>query len=159
MCRAYFTPTAFYLQRIVERHTDPETLLACSRVYEVLCQDDLSIAANCQTVRATLLDRLTDLYRRAFLSYFNEQGDEPDADDEFHLVAALKRIYAFFCCHDLNPLDLWKSLLKIVSSAPNEATSEIIAQAIACCAKSLMWRLAHVSEPDPPQVCLNTLLD
>ncbi|VUZ57297.1 unnamed protein product [Hymenolepis diminuta] len=139
------------IERIVERHTDPETLLACSRVYEVLCQDDLSIAANCQTVRATLLDRLTDLYRRAFLSYFNEQGDEPDADDEFHLVAALKRIYAFYCCHDLNGLDLWKSLLKIVSSAPNEATPEIIAQAIACCAKSLLWRLAHVSEPDPPQ--------
>lgn len=57
----------------MERHTDPEVLLACSRVYEVLCQDDLSIAANCQTVRATLFDRLTDLYRRAFLSYFNEQ--------------------------------------------------------------------------------------
>ncbi|CDS37551.1 cohesin subunit SA 1 [Echinococcus multilocularis] len=137
------------VERVVERHTDPETLLACSRAYEVLCQDDLSIAANCQTVRGTLFDRLTDLYRRAFLSYFNEQGDEPDDDDEFHLVSALKRIYAFYSCHDLNGLGLWQSLIRIVSYAPEEASPEIIAQAIACCAKSLFWRLAHVSEPDP----------
>ncbi|VDM34690.1 unnamed protein product [Hydatigera taeniaeformis] len=144
------------VERVVERHTDPETLLACSRVYEVLCQDDLSIAANCQTVRGTLFDRLTDLYRRAFLSYFNEQGDEPDEDDEFHLVSALKRIYAFYSCHDLNGLALWQSLIRIVSCAPDEASPEIIAQAIACCAKSLLWRLAHVSEPDPPKPNLDS---
>uniref|UniRef100_A0A5K3ESR2 SCD domain-containing protein n=2 Tax=Mesocestoides corti TaxID=53468 RepID=A0A5K3ESR2_MESCO len=137
------------VERIVERHTDPETLLACSRVYEAVCQEDLSIAANCQTVQSTLFDKLSDLYRRAFLNYFNEQGDEPDDDDEFHLISALKRLYAFFSCHDLNGLDLWQSLIRIVSSTPDEASSEIIGIAIACCSKSLLWRLARVSEPDP----------
>ncbi|VEL22491.1 unnamed protein product [Protopolystoma xenopodis] len=56
----------------------------------------MSISAKCQTVRATLLDRLSELYRGSFLNYFNEAGEEPDVDDEFHLFSALKRIYAFF---------------------------------------------------------------
>ncbi|BHF70258.1 Cohesin subunit SA-2 [Sparganum proliferum] len=136
------------VEKIVERHTDPETLLACSRVYEVLCMDELSIAANCQTVRNTLLDRLTELYRRAFLNYFAEQGSPPDEDDEFHLVAALKRLYAFFSFHDLNGLDLWESLIRIIRST-EAASPEIIGLAIACCSKALLWRLVRVSEPDP----------
>lgn len=69
----YLLENISHFQDIVERHTDPHTLLACSRVYESLCIDELSISAKCQTVRGTLLDRLVDLYRDAFLNYFNDQ--------------------------------------------------------------------------------------
>ncbi|CAL8094125.1 unnamed protein product [Calicophoron daubneyi] len=135
------------VQDIVERHTDPTTLLACSRLYEALCADELSTAAKCQTVRGTLLDRLTELYRNAFLNYFNDQGDQPDQDDEYHLLSALKRIYAFYSCHDLSGLDLWDSLIR-VSQAAAEASEEIVAQAIACCSKAVVWYIARLGEAD-----------
>ncbi|CAH8656349.1 unnamed protein product [Heterobilharzia americana] len=96
---------------IVERHTDPKTLLACSRAYESLCMDEVSI------------------------------GEEPDQDDEFHLLAALKRIYAFYACHDLSGLDLWDSLFRITQSV-NDASGEIVAQAVRCCCKALLWDFA-----------------
>ncbi|CAH8671635.1 unnamed protein product [Schistosoma bovis] len=143
-------------QDIVERHTDPHTLLACSRVYESLCIDELSISAKCQTVRGTLLDRLVDLYRDAFLNYFNDQGEEPDQDDEFHLLAALKRIYAFYACHDLSGLDLWDSLIRIAQSG-NDANGEIVAQAVSCCSKALLWNLARIGEADVDKTDLNKL--
>ncbi|CAH8682361.1 unnamed protein product [Schistosoma rodhaini] len=144
------------VQDIVERHTDPQTLLACSRVYESLCIDELSISAKCQTVRGTLLDRLVDLYRDAFLNYFNDQGEEPDQDDEFHLLAALKRIYAFYACHDLSGLDLWDSLIRIAQSG-NDANGEIVAQAVGCCSKALLWNLARIGEADVDKTDLNKL--
>ncbi|CAH8674975.1 unnamed protein product [Schistosoma bovis] len=144
------------VQDIVERHTDPHTLLACSRVYESLCIDELSISAKCQTVRGTLLDRLVDLYRDAFLNYFNDQGEEPDQDDEFHLLAALKRIYAFYACHDLSGLDLWDSLIRIAQSG-NDANGEIVAQAVSCCSKALLWNLARIGEADVDKTDLNKL--
>ncbi|KAH8867922.1 Cohesin subunit SA-2 [Schistosoma japonicum] len=144
------------VQDIVERHTDPQTLLACSRVYESLCIDELSIASKCQTVRGTLLDRLVDLYRDAFLNYFNDQGEEPDQDDEFHLLAALKRIYAFFACHDLSGLDLWDSLIRIAQSG-NDANGEIVAQAVSCCSKALLWNLARIGEVDVDKADLSKL--
>ncbi|TGZ72694.1 hypothetical protein CRM22_001934 [Opisthorchis felineus] len=135
------------VQDLVDRHTDPATLLACSRLYETLCADELSVAAKCQTVRGTLLDRLTDVYRNSFLNYFNDQGEPPDQDDEFHLLIALKRIYAFYVCHDLSGLDLWDSLIR-VAQARDEASGEIVGQAIACCCHAIYWSIARLTESD-----------
>ncbi|KAF8565992.1 hypothetical protein P879_06467 [Paragonimus westermani] len=135
------------VQDIVDRHTDPTTLLACSRLYESLCLDELSVAAKCQTVRGTLLDRLTDIYRNAFLNYFNDQAKQPDQEDAFHLHTALKRIYAFYTCHDLSGLDLWDSLIR-VAQAGNEASGEIVGQAVACCSTAILWHIARLSEAD-----------
>ncbi|THD21172.1 Cohesin subunit [Fasciola hepatica] len=135
------------VQDLVERHTDPSTLLACSRLYEVVCVDELSIATKCQTVRGTLLDRLTEIYRSAFLNYFSDQDEQPDQDDEFHLLSALKRIYAFYACHDLTGLDLWDSLIR-VAQASSEASGEVVGQAVACCTKAVLWHIARLSESD-----------
>nr|CAH8872682.1 unnamed protein product [Trichobilharzia regenti] len=144
------------VQEIVERHTDPHALLACARVYESLCLDELSIAAKCQTVRGTLLDHLVDLYRDAFLNYFNDQGEEPDQDDEFHIVAALKRINAFYSCHDLSGLDLWDSLIRIAQSG-NDASGDVVAQAICCCYHALLWNLKRLQESEMDKTESNKL--
>lgn len=41
------------------------------------------------------------------------QGEEPDEDDAYALMASLKRIYAFYQCHDLNSWNLWDTLFYI----------------------------------------------
>ncbi|KAL3317738.1 Cohesin subunit SA-1 [Cichlidogyrus casuarinus] len=144
------------LQEIVERQTDPSCLTAVSKVYAVMCNDNLSIATKCQTVRGTLLDRLIELYRSAFLNFYNEEGEQPDGDDEFHLVTALKKIYAFYCCNDLTSLELWDSLFRIVSAcALSEQTTigqnfseDSVCFALSNCLHAIYWLLHRVNDSD-----------
>ncbi|RTG85404.1 uncharacterized protein DC041_0007956, partial [Schistosoma bovis] len=50
-------------------------------------------------------------------------------------------------CHDLSGLDLWDSLIRIAQSG-NDANGEIVAQAVSCCSKALLWNLARIGEAD-----------
>ncbi|VDP99219.1 unnamed protein product [Trichobilharzia regenti] len=84
------------------------------------------------------------------------QGEEPDQDDEFHIVAALKRINAFYSCHDLSGLDLWDSLIRIAQSG-NDASGDVVAQAICCCYHALLWNLKRLQESEMDKTESNKL--
>ncbi|KAK2186468.1 hypothetical protein NP493_199g04022 [Ridgeia piscesae] len=140
---------------IVDKHTDSEVLENCSKVLDNLCNEEFAVSGKCNVARSTLVDSLVEKYKEAFQDFFQE-GDEPDEDDAYALMASLKRIYAFYCCHDLNAWNLWDSLFSIVHGGHegNAIPEEIICKAIACCSMAIMWFLSSLDEnnPDKAQV-------
>ena len=67
----------------------------CSKVLETFCNDDFPIAGKCNVAKSTLIDNLVQKFKEAFQDFFSD-GEEPDEDDAYALMASLKRIYAFF---------------------------------------------------------------
>lgn len=147
-----------HIDNIVEKHTDHEVLEICSKVLELFINEEYVIANKCNIHRSTLIDKLTQRYQEAFRDFF-QQFEEPDDDDAYALTASLRRIYAFFCCHDLNQWDLWNSLFTIVKGNSEERTlpKEVLCKAIACCHVSLMWQLSSVDKSNPDEAALSSL--
>ncbi|XP_064615065.1 cohesin subunit SA-2-like [Liolophura sinensis] len=147
-----------YLHEIVEKHTDMEVLEACSKVFESLCSDEFAIAGKCDVARSTLIDSLAVKFKEAMQDFFAE-GEQPDDDDTFTLVASLKRIYAFYNCHNLSSWNLWDDLFHIVRTASenNAIPEEVVCKSIAACSMAVLWYLQKVdgeASPDKNEVLL-----
>lgn len=143
-----------YLQEIVEKHTDQEVLEACSKCFECLCSEQYAIAGKCDVAKKTLIDGLVVKFKEAMMDYFAE-GEQPDEDEVYALIAALKRLYAFSCCHDLSSWELWEDLLHIVKQAADnvELPDEIVNKAQTTCHTLLLWNLQQMGDnPDEPTV-------
>ncbi|PAA68029.1 hypothetical protein BOX15_Mlig017969g1, partial [Macrostomum lignano] len=129
-----------YMQESIVKHTETEVLLSFARVFESLTQEELQIGSKCLAVLSTLIDRLVESYKQAYLNYFQEE--RPDEDDKYALVSALKRIFAFYSYHDLTSWDLWISLLTIFRSAQERPFyyEEVVARGIGCAYFALFWQ-------------------
>ncbi|XP_074657928.1 cohesin subunit SA-2-like isoform X2 [Tubulanus polymorphus] len=141
-----------YIQEIVDKHTSTEVLEACSKCYEAFCNQEFAIAGKCIVTRSTLIDGLIEKYREAYQDYFQE-GEEADDEEIFSLVASLKRIYAFYGCHDLTKWGLWVSFFHIVKQSTDptqmQIPVDIVCRAIACCSMAIMWNLHRLDETNP----------
>ncbi|KAK6195975.1 hypothetical protein SNE40_001290 [Patella caerulea] len=139
-----------YLHEIVEKHTDTEVLEAATKCFEALCNEEYAIAGKCDVARKTLIDSLVVKYRDAMQDFFTE-GDEPDDDEAFALLASLKRIHTFYCCHDLGNWDLWEDLFHVIRCANENSAipEEIITKAVSACSMALLWYLQKIDEKNP----------
>ncbi|KAL3847142.1 hypothetical protein ACJMK2_018071 [Sinanodonta woodiana] len=139
-----------YLHEIVEKHTDSEVLEACSRCYESLCSEEYAISGKCDVARKTLIDSLVVKFRESLQDFFQE-GEQPDEDDAYALVAALKRINALYSCHNLNSWGLWDELFHVIKMAIENPglTDEIVCKAIGSCYMALLWYLQKLDEHNP----------
>ena len=45
------------------------------------------------------------------------KGEQPDDEEVFALLASLKRIFAFYSCHDLSNWELWEELYQVLEMA------------------------------------------
>lgn len=141
-----------YLHEIVEKHTDQEVLEACSKCFECLCSEEYAISGKCDVAKKTLIDGLVVKFKEAMMDYFAE-GEQPDEDEVYALIAALKRLYAFSCCHDLSSWELWEDLLQVVKQAADnvELPDEIVNKAQTSCHTLLLWNLQQMGDsPDQP---------
>lgn len=147
-----------HVDNIVDKHTEHEVLEICSKVLESLVNDEYVIANKCGIHRSTLIDRLVQNYLEANRNFF-QQFEEPDEDDAYALTASLRRIYAFYCCHDLNQSDLWNSIFTIVKTNSDERSlpKEILCKAIGCCHISLMWQLSALDQTTTDEAAMSPL--
>ncbi|XP_052800827.1 cohesin subunit SA-2-like isoform X2 [Mya arenaria] len=136
-----------YLHEIVEKHTDQEVLEMCSRCFESLCDDSFAIAGKCDVARKTLVDSLAVKFKEAMQDFFAE-GEQPDEDEVYALIAALKRLYAFSCCHDLSSWELWEDLFQVVRLASESVDlhDEIVCKAQKTLQMLLLWNLKKLDE-------------
>lgn len=139
-----------YLHEIVEKHTDAEVLEACSKCFESLCSEEYAIAGKCDVARKTLIDSLVVKFREAVQEFFAE-GEQPDEEEVFALLASLKRIYAFYSCHDLTNWELWDELFHIIKMAVEGASisEDIVCKGISSCTMAILWYLNRLNEDDP----------
>nr|KAG5693533.1 hypothetical protein BaRGS_019859 [Batillaria attramentaria] len=159
-----------YLHEIVEKHTDAEVLEACSKCFESLCSEEYAIAGKCDVARKTLIDTLVVKFHESVQEFFAEEkyrgrksrvpgGKSPDEGGEssqmtrrcFALLASLKRIYAFYCCHDLTNWELWEELFHIIKMANEGAniSEDIVCKAVSSCSMAILWYLNRLNEDNP----------
>ncbi|XP_060595340.1 cohesin subunit SA-1-like isoform X2 [Ruditapes philippinarum] len=140
-----------YLHEIVEKHTDQEVLESCSKCFECLCDEAYAISGKCDVARKTLIDSLVVKFKEAMQDFFAE-GEQPDEDEVYALIAALKRLYAFSCCHDLSSWDLWDDMFHIVRLASEnvELADEIVSKAQTTIHMLLLWNLRLIEENSNP---------
>ncbi|XP_052214972.1 cohesin subunit SA-1-like isoform X2 [Dreissena polymorpha] len=136
-----------YLHEIVEKHTDQEVLESCSKCFETLCDETYAIAGRCDVARNTLIDSLGVKFKEAMQDFFAE-GEQPDEDEVYALVAALKRLYSFSCCHDLSSWELWEDLFHIVRLASEnvDLSDEIVSKAQMTLHMLLLWNMKKIDE-------------
>ncbi|CAG5123705.1 unnamed protein product, partial [Candidula unifasciata] len=139
-----------YINDIVEKHTGSEVLEACSKCLECLCNEEFAIASKCEVSKKTLIDALVIKLKQAVQDYFTE-GDTPDEDETFALLASLKRMYAFYSCHDLTNWEVWDDLFLVVKSATDKASipEEIIVRAIQVCASAILFYINRIDDTKP----------
>ncbi|KAK7478980.1 hypothetical protein BaRGS_00029741 [Batillaria attramentaria] len=139
-----------YLHEIVEKHTDAEVLEACSKCFESLCSEEYAIAGKCDVARKTLIDTLVVKFHESVQEFFAE-GEQPDDEEVFALLASLKRIYAFYCCHDLTNWELWEELFHIIKMANEGAniSEDIVCKAVSSCSMAILWYLNRLNEDNP----------
>ncbi|XP_065924838.1 cohesin subunit SA-1 isoform X1 [Magallana gigas] len=139
-----------YLHEIMEKHTDSEVLEAASKCYESLCSEEFAIAGKCDVARKTLIDSLIAKFKESMHDFFAE-GEEPDDDEIFALLACLKRIEALYSCHDLNSWDIWDDIFHIIKSGNDSQgiPEEIVCKALACGSQALLWYLNKLDEANP----------
>ncbi|XP_013381266.1 cohesin subunit SA-1-like isoform X1 [Lingula anatina] len=147
-----------HIREIIDRHTDSEVLENCSKILECFCSEEFAIAGKCDVARSTLLDALVEKFKGAHQDYF-QQGDEPDEDEEYSLAAGLKRIYAFYSCHDMTGWNLWDLLFQIVKAGNDNPNipAEIVCKAISSCSVCLMWSLQKLDENNPDKDAMKQL--
>jgi len=141
-----------YTNDIVEKHTGNEVLEACSKCLECLCNEEFAIAGKCEVSKKTLVDALVIKLKQAVQDYFTE-GDTPDEDEAFALLASLKRIFYFYKNHDLTNWEIWDDLFLVVKSARDkvEIPEEIICKAILACNVAILWFLKRIDETEIPR--------
>lgn len=143
------------ISEVTQKHTDSEVLENCAKVLETFTDESYTIAGKCSIVKATLVDNLVEKLKESFQDFFQE-GEEPDEDEAYALMAALKRIYAFYGCHDLNAWGVWEYLHSIVKGGleGHGIPEEIVCKALATCHLSIMWSLEtlNLDNPDKSKV-------
>ena len=60
-----------HIGEIVDKHTDSEVLENCSKVMEVLCNEDYAISSKCNIAKSALIDSLVHKYMQAFKDFFS----------------------------------------------------------------------------------------
>ncbi|RUS69912.1 hypothetical protein EGW08_022327, partial [Elysia chlorotica] len=140
-----------YINDIVEKHNSMEVLEACSKCLECLCNEEFAIAGRCEVSKKTLIDALVIKLKQAVQDFFTE-GDTPDDDEIFALLTSLKRIYAFYSCHDLANWEVWDDIFLVVKSARDNQVpipEDIIVKAIQACSVAVLSYLERLDETKP----------
>ena len=62
------------MRYVVEKHTEPEVLEACSRTYSILCSEDHTIMNRVDIARSQLIDELADRFNHSVEDLLQEVG-------------------------------------------------------------------------------------
>ena len=146
------------LTEIVTKHADKQILHNCSKTFEFLCNDTYAISNKCKTARSALIDNLAQTFQAAWQDYLENVNDLSETEI-YNLTAAMRRISAFYCSHNLNAWEMFDSLYKIAKSYSDNVPvkSPIVCDALASLQFSLMWSRADIDDQNPDKNELKTV--
>ncbi|KAM8972529.1 cohesin subunit SA-3 [Pelodytes ibericus] len=142
---------------ILEKHTAPEVLEACSRALYVLCDREQTVYKNADITRSHLVDQLTDYFSQQISDIL--QVSDLDEDEVYNIAATMKRISALYSGHDLSRWELFDPCTRILRKGidTGEVPEQILLPALTCCYFSLLWDLYRLSSSKPMQDSLAAL--
>ncbi|CAG2174230.1 unnamed protein product, partial [Oppiella nova] len=135
------------ISQTVEIHSDKDVLDSAVKTYEYLNDDNFSYARNVWLSKSTAIDSLCNKYKESV----NNFSQNPTGDEEKVLVIMqLKKIAAFYSCHDLTSYGLWDDMfdrwIKTANSDPEEVPYNAVKYAISACHMGLVWELHLLSQ-------------
>ncbi|XP_069618604.1 cohesin subunit SA-3 [Ranitomeya imitator] len=145
------------VQDILEKHTEPQVLEACSCTLYILCDPDLAFSKRTDIVLSQLVDRLTTHFHNHLSDIL--QVMDLDEDDMYNTAATMKRLSALYSAHDLTRWELFDPCCHILEKAidTSEVPEQIVVPALVCGHFSLLWELSHYSMVQPSEDSLDAL--
>ncbi|XP_053575453.1 cohesin subunit SA-3 [Bombina bombina] len=142
---------------VLEKHTEPDVLEACSRALYILCDKEQTSYRRSDIARSHMLDQLTDRFFQQIPDIL--QSSDLDEDEVYNTAATLKRLSALYSAHDLSRWELFDPCSRILRRGidTGEISEQIVLPALTCCHFSLMWELSHLSNSNATQDKLDSL--
>ncbi|TFK05494.1 DNA-binding protein RFX8 [Platysternon megacephalum] len=134
---------------IVAEHSDMDVLEACSRMYYVLCNEELAIHRRADLARTQLIDELVDKLNELLDDSWHEgEGLCTDEEGVCRIYSTLRRIAAFHNAHNLTKWNLYgkTSKLLVFEMEYGSLPVQMILPALQCTYFALLWQLASVVE-------------
>ncbi|XP_066477866.1 cohesin subunit SA-2-like isoform X2 [Tiliqua scincoides] len=137
------------IKSIVIKHSDADVLEACSRIYYILCNEELVIHNKVTLARTELVDELVDKLNH-LLSIFWDEGEGLCAEEEgiHQICSMLRRITAFYNAHDLTPWNLYDKMseLLIFKVEHSPLPIQVLLLTLQCAYFALIWQLASAAK-------------
>ncbi|XP_015266465.1 PREDICTED: cohesin subunit SA-2-like [Gekko japonicus] len=149
------------VKAIVMDHSNMDVLEACSRLYYILCNEELPIYNKVALARTELVNELVNQLNQLLGSFLSEcshpstksstsQGEGLCAEEEgIHCIySTLRRITAFHNAHDLSRWDLYDKMSELLVFEMEHSCLpvQIILPALQCAYFALLWQLASVGK-------------
>lgn len=152
------------INEIVEIHSDIEVLEACAKAYEYLHGDNFTFKRDVWVSKSSLIDNLV---LRKYKEAVNNYSLNPGSNEIETVTLILKKIAAFYSCHDLTSYGLWDAVFERWIKSSNQETDqsavEAVKYSIIICHMALVWELHLLSEARTQgtntQMVRNKLLD
>ncbi|NXP54411.1 STAG2 protein, partial [Heliornis fulica] len=139
---------------IVVKHSDVSVLEASSRIYYVLCSEEIAIYSQVDHARTRLIDELMEQLNQLLDSFWKkEEGFCMDTGEISRMHSALRRVAAFHNAHDLTKWNLYDKTLRLLEFETKHGSLPVlmILPALQCTYFSLLWQLAAASENSPKE--------
>lgn len=84
------------VEEVLDKHTNDEVLLACSKVYEFLCGEQVAaIQARCDTAKAKAIDGIV-MRLKQNLQQFSEELEDLDEEDRAAILVPMKKVHSLY---------------------------------------------------------------
>ncbi|XP_074069781.1 cohesin subunit SA-2-like isoform X2 [Macrotis lagotis] len=153
------------MKELVHRHTDLNILEACSKIYGILSDDQLTLHPVVSVALHQLIDEMAKDFSHLLDEFFQEE--EGFGVSEEHIIrmsCILKRLTAFHNAHDLTSWHIGDRTLKILNFEKENGglPAETLIPALECSYFALLWKLelateSLVAEKPPTQESLSEL--
>ncbi|KAL8179825.1 UNVERIFIED_CONTAM: hypothetical protein K2H54_073285 [Gekko kuhli] len=132
---------------VVEKHTDKEVLETAARTLSALCCPEFAFYSRVDSALSRFVDHLADKFQHEAAELL--QSSLVEEEVVYSLAATLRRIAAFHSAHDLTPWCLFEPCIHLLHRAVDtgEVPKQVVIPAMTCSHFSLLWELAHLSNP------------
>ncbi|KAM9804810.1 cohesin subunit SA-2-like [Neosynchiropus ocellatus] len=138
------------MEAVLKVQWDPDVLEAAARSFLSLCEEQKVWSSVASPARDSLVQSWVDHLTRLL----TVQGDSFSADKATtsEILRCLKRLQAFYNCHDLSRWNLFELLSPLLpaENAPTGPPAEILLAVLQCCCFSLLWSLSRSDDTLTP---------
>ncbi|XP_053733289.1 cohesin subunit SA-2 isoform X1 [Synchiropus splendidus] len=140
------------MEAVLKVQSHPDVLEAAARSFLSLCEEQEVWSAVASPARDSLVQSWVDQLSRLLTD--SVQGDSFTADKATtsEISRCLKRLQAFYNCHDLSRWHLWELLSPLLPTehAQTGPPAEILLEVLQCCCFSLLWSLCRSDDTLTP---------
>ncbi|XP_074551009.1 cohesin subunit SA-2 [Halichoeres trimaculatus] len=131
------------IRSVLDLHSSPAVLEAAARTYLSLCAEETSCSAAAQSARDELLQSWTDGLTELLQDALKDGAFTADERRAAEILVTLKKLRAFYNCHDLSRWKLFELLSPLLSAegAQGGTPPEILLELLQCLSFSIIWSL------------------